>query len=235
MGKSDSLLDVIGERLDTAPVPMLYVGPTKQMLTEQWEPRVMQLLDEAASLRKKVTRGKRMTKTKKIISGVPFRLAHAGSSAALKSDPFGLALTDEADELMANVKGQGNPIELIDMRGQTYADFVHAIVSTPSSRDRLNAEHRPVRSGSRRRKRVGVLVGCRSERSRVDYLEAMAFRHPASLVVAVSALRRVFHSALSLPGMGEAERLDRQGSPVDAGACGEDGVFGLPAQRLRHH
>ena len=91
MGKSDRLLDVIGERLDTSPVPMLYVGPTKQMLNEMWEPRVMQLLDEAPSLQAKVARGKRMTKTKKIISGVPFRLAHGGSSSALKSDPFGLA------------------------------------------------------------------------------------------------------------------------------------------------
>ena len=132
MGKSDSVLDIIGERLDTSPVPMLYVGPNKQMLTEQWEPRIMALLEEAPSLQRKVVRGKRMTKTRKVIAGVPLRLAHAGSSTALKSDPFGLALTDEADELMANIKGQGNPIELVDLRGQTYADFVHAIVSTPS-------------------------------------------------------------------------------------------------------
>lgn len=27
MGKSDSILDIIGERMDTAPVPMLYLGP----------------------------------------------------------------------------------------------------------------------------------------------------------------------------------------------------------------
>ena len=37
---------------------------------------------------------KRMTKTRKVIAGVPFRLAHAGSSAALKSDPAALALVD---------------------------------------------------------------------------------------------------------------------------------------------
>ncbi len=33
---------------------------------------------------------------------------------------------------MANVKGQGDPIGLVDARGDTYSDFVHAIVSTPS-------------------------------------------------------------------------------------------------------
>ena len=132
MGKSDSILDIIGERMDTAPVPMLYLGPTRLFLQEQWEPRIMQLLDEAPSLRFKVARGKRMTKTRKIIAGVPLRLAHGGSSVAIKSDPFGLAFTDEADELLANVKGSGDPISQVDRRGDTYADFVHAIVSTPT-------------------------------------------------------------------------------------------------------
>lgn len=131
-GKSETLLDIIGERLSTAPVPTLYVGPTQQMVREQFEPRIMALLDEAPALRRKVSRGKKMSKTRKWISGVPLRLAHAGSSAALKSDPFGLAITDEADELVKDVKNAGNPIELVDLRGDTYADFVHAIVSTPS-------------------------------------------------------------------------------------------------------
>jgi phage terminase large subunit GpA-like protein len=131
-GKSDTLLDLIGQRFDQRPAPVLYVGPTRQFLTEQWEPRIAELLDQAPTLKEKVGRGKKSTKTKKIIAGVPLRLAHAGSSAALKSDPFALALTDEADELMRNVKGQGDPISLIDRRGDTYADFTHAIVSTPS-------------------------------------------------------------------------------------------------------
>lgn len=132
MGKSDTILDLIGHRLDQAPAPILYVGPTQQFISDQWEPRIMGLLDEAPTIKAKVARGKRMKKARKVIAGVPLRLAHAGSSTALKSDPAALALTDEADELMANVKGQGNPIGLVDRRGDTYADFVHAIVSTPS-------------------------------------------------------------------------------------------------------
>lgn len=132
VAKTETLLDVIGQRLDQAPAPILLVGPNKQFLTEQFEPRLMRLLDEAPVLRDKVARGKRMTKTRKVIGGVPLRLAHGGSSTALKSDMFALALTDEADELLANVKGQGDPIGLIDIRGETVADFVHGIVSTPS-------------------------------------------------------------------------------------------------------
>ena len=132
-GKSETILDIIGQRLDQQPAPILYIGPNKQFITEQWEPRVMALLDEAPTLAAKVARGKRMTKTRKVIAGVPLRLAHAGSSTALKSDPASLALTDEADELMANLKGQGDPVGLIDARGDTHADFVHAMVSTTSN------------------------------------------------------------------------------------------------------
>lgn len=131
-GKTETLLDVIGQRLDQVPAPILYVGPSKQFVTERFEPRVMALLDEAPTLARKVARGRRATKTRKTIAGVPLILAHAGSSTALKSDPFALALTDEADELMANIRGQGDPLSLIDVRGDSYADFVHAIVSTPS-------------------------------------------------------------------------------------------------------
>lgn len=130
-GKSETMLDIIGERLDTSPVPIIYVGPSKQFLTEQWEPRIDELMTSTC-LKDRLGAKSRMTKTRKFISGVPLRLAHGGSSTAMKSDPFGLALTDEADEMMSNVRGAGNPVTLIDARGDTYADFVHAITSTPS-------------------------------------------------------------------------------------------------------
>jgi phage terminase large subunit GpA-like protein len=130
-GKSEAMLDVAGQRLDQRPGPILYVGPNKQFLSEQFEPRVMALLDEAPTLMMKVARGKRMTKTRKIVAGVPFRLAHSGSSTALKSDPAVLALVDEYDEMRDNVNNQGGPLGLVERRGDTYADFVCVVTSTP--------------------------------------------------------------------------------------------------------
>jgi phage terminase large subunit GpA-like protein len=130
-GKSELMLDVAGQRLDQKPGPILYVGPSKQFLTEQFEPRVMSLLDEAPTLMAKVARGKRMTKTRKVVAGVPFRLAHSGSSTALKSDPAVLALIDEYDEMRDNVNNQGGPLGLVERRGDTYADFVCVVTSTP--------------------------------------------------------------------------------------------------------
>ena len=137
-GKTELMLDVAGQRLDQKPVPILYVGPNRQFLTEQFEPRVMSLLDGAPTLMNKVARGKRMTKTRKMVAGVPFRLAHAGSTTALKSDPAALALIDEYDEMKANVNQQGGPLGLVERRGDTYADFVCVVTSTPK-RGRVQA------------------------------------------------------------------------------------------------
>lgn len=130
-GKTETILDVIGQRMDTSPVPIIYVGPNKQFLGEQFEPRLKELIDSCEQLSRKLTRGREEKKTLKKISGIPIRLAHGGSSAALKSDPFGLAITDEVEEMVANLRGAGNPVRLIDARGETYADFCHFIVSTP--------------------------------------------------------------------------------------------------------
>ncbi|NNV22081.1 terminase [Ochrobactrum pseudogrignonense] len=130
-GKSETFLDLIGERLDTHPVPTLYVGPSKDFIINQWEPRIDELM-RSTCLKDVVAAKSKQKKTKKLINGVPLRLAHGGSSTAMKSDPFGLALTDEVDELAGNLNGQGDPVGLIDARGDTYPAFVHAITSTPS-------------------------------------------------------------------------------------------------------
>ncbi len=131
-GKTDNVLDCIGARLDQRPAPILYVGPSKEFVSDQFEPRLMALLDEAPALARKVIRGRRMKKTLKVIAGVRVRLGSASSSTSLKSDPFALGFVDEYDEMVANIKGQGDPLGLVEARGETYADFVTAIVSTPS-------------------------------------------------------------------------------------------------------
>lgn len=92
----------------------------------------MDLFDEAPKLKRKLANTKRMKKTLKRVAGVTVRLAHAGSSTALKSDPAGLALIDEYDEMLSNIRGQGDPLGLVEARGITYADFSTGITSTPS-------------------------------------------------------------------------------------------------------
>ncbi|MCA1776055.1 MAG: phage terminase large subunit family protein [Loktanella sp.] len=131
-GKTETMLDVIGARLDQRPAPIIYVGPSREFLTDQFEPRLMSLFDDALTLKNKLVRGRRMKQTLKRIAGVRVRLAHAGSSTALKSDPAALALIDEYDEMMGNVRGQGDVLGLVEARGETFADFVTGVTSTPS-------------------------------------------------------------------------------------------------------
>jgi phage terminase large subunit GpA-like protein len=135
-GKTETFLDVIGERLDNRPAPMLYVGPSKEFVTDQFEPRLTEMFGQSTSLASKVVGGldsKKQKKTLKRIAGTRLRLAHAGSSTALKSDPAAIALVDEYDEMLKNVKGQGDPLGLVEARGDTYADFVVGVTSTPST------------------------------------------------------------------------------------------------------
>ena len=131
-GKTDTLLDIIGHRIDQRPAPILYVGPSLEFNTTQFEPRLMELFDQAPALASKLIRGRRMKQTLKHIAGVRVRLAHAGSSTALKSDPAALAVVDEYDEMSKNVRGQGDVLGLVEARGETYADFTAAVTSTPS-------------------------------------------------------------------------------------------------------
>lgn len=133
MGKSEALLDIIGHQFDQRPSPVISVGPNLQYITDEWEPRLMEMLEGVPSLRARLLTGKRMKKTLKTISGQRLKLAHAGSSTALKGMSASLAISDEADEFLENVKGQGDPFTLIDHRGNAFADFTHAVVSTPSS------------------------------------------------------------------------------------------------------
>jgi phage terminase large subunit GpA-like protein len=132
MGKTDSIIDVVLSRLDQRPVPIIYAGPDRNFVTDQFEPRFDDALNRSASLSVKLARGKKNKKTRKIVSGVPVRLAWAGSANQLKSDPAGLAIVDERDGMAKNVKGEGDPVRLLEVRGDTHADFTLGITSTPT-------------------------------------------------------------------------------------------------------
>lgn len=131
MSKTDAVLDVIGWRLDTRPRPQLYVGPSKDFVTEQFEPRLMKLFDEASTLKGLVARGKRNKKTRKTVNGVSVRLAWAGSATSLASDQAGDIFVDEYDKMVTGVSGEGDPFTLAKARADTYADRKIAVTSTP--------------------------------------------------------------------------------------------------------
>ncbi len=134
MGKTDACLNVLGTRLEDDPAPALYVGPTRNFVEGQLEPRLMAMLHSASELWARTGRGHRNKKTAKSVSGVDVRLAWAGSATELAAAAVALALVDERDR-MGDLPGEGDPVELIEARGSTFADFTMGVFSTPTLGD----------------------------------------------------------------------------------------------------
>lgn len=133
MGKTDGALNIMGHRLDDEPVPLIYIAPSRHFAENKFEPRLVAMIDSAATLRSKLSRGKSETKTQKRVSGVTVSLAWAGSASSVAGDPAGLVIIDERDRMVSNVAGEGDPVELGVARSETYIDGKTGVFSTPTT------------------------------------------------------------------------------------------------------
>ncbi len=120
MGKTAGLLNVIGQRLDDDPAPIIYVGPTRNNIEHVIEPKIMELLKQTPSLWNKLAKGKKLSKNHKRIAGTSLRLAWSGSPTELASDHAVLVLVDEIDRMSTHSK-EGSVFELAEARTSTYA------------------------------------------------------------------------------------------------------------------
>lgn len=131
MGKTAGLFNVIGQKLDDDPAPILYFGPTRSNIDKVIEPQVVNLLRESPTLWAKLDKRGKPNKHVKKVSGVTLRLAWAGSPTELASQPAQLALADEVDK-MKPVPGEGDPLALAEARVATYADGRLVATSSPT-------------------------------------------------------------------------------------------------------
>ncbi len=131
MGKTDAMLDIKGAHSDQRPAPILYVGPTENFVNREIEPRLTDMLMTSATLRAKLAMGKKNTRYRKLVGGVPIALAWAGSAAQVAGMAAKIALIDELDRMAASVQGEGDPFALVEARGFSYADRVRLATSTP--------------------------------------------------------------------------------------------------------
>lgn len=129
MGKTASMFNIIGRKLDDDPAPVLYVGPTKSNLENVIEPQLSSMLNECASLKAKMPRAQK--KLKKSVAGVSLRLAWAGSPTELASQPAHTVVVDERDK-MAPIPGEGDPVTLAVARIATYPDGKLFVTSSPT-------------------------------------------------------------------------------------------------------
>lgn len=128
MGKSVTMENIIGHRLDEDPTPCLYVAPTRPLIDGTVEPKFMAMFTECESLAKKYEA--RSTKMVKWLGGTKFRFAWAGSPTELAADSAGLVMVDEVDRIVNT--GEGDTTEIIEARGDAYADSKIGYTATPT-------------------------------------------------------------------------------------------------------
>lgn len=140
MGKSVTMENVVGHRIDEDPTPVLYVTPTKPLITSTVEPKFMDMFRECAALWRKYDKRRSSIYTK-WIGGTKFRFAWAGSPTELAADSAGLILVDEVDRIVNT--GEGDTTEIIEARGDAYVDSKVGYTATPL-RGRVTKRKHPV-------------------------------------------------------------------------------------------
>ena len=132
MGKTDNVLNAIGQKIDDDPAPILYIGPTRSNVERVIEPRIMQMIRDCKTLWQTFSKGKSSSKNYKNINGVSIRLGWAGSATELASQDAAEVYVDERDRMDDDVGGEGDVIELADARHATYPEGRTVVTSTPT-------------------------------------------------------------------------------------------------------
>nr|WP_265264630.1 phage terminase large subunit family protein [Spirulina subsalsa] len=129
MGKSVTMENIAGHRLDEDPTPIMYVTPTRPLIVSTVEPKFMDMFRECGSLLAKYD-WRRSSITTKWIGGIKFRFAWAGSATELAADSAGLVLVDEVDRIVNT--SEGDTTEVIEARGDAYVDSKIGYTATPT-------------------------------------------------------------------------------------------------------
>lgn len=132
MGKTLTVTSVIGHQLDTKPIPMMYVGPSKEFNEDVFEPELELMLTQARGLATKRGNGKSDNKRRKTVAGVRVRMVGAGTATNLVGMPAGKVIVDELDRMKDDIGRDGNVVELADGRHRTYANGQTVVISTPT-------------------------------------------------------------------------------------------------------
>jgi len=128
MGKSVTMENVCGHRLDEDPTPIMYVAPTAPLLKSTVVPKFMDMIRGCESLLGKYREAASSTFVK-WIGAAKLRFAWAGSPTELAADSAGLVLVDEVDRIV-NTR-EGDTLEIIEARGDAYVDSKIGYTATP--------------------------------------------------------------------------------------------------------
>ena len=134
LGLTETAINWIGYIVDVAPATSLFLMPSQGLINSVNEQKIDPLFKNCPTLKEKLIlkKGKDKADTKRFKGGVLF-LKTAGSAKNLSSISAKYIMIDEADRMLANVEGEGDPIALAETRASSFgADKKIFIPSTPT-------------------------------------------------------------------------------------------------------
>lgn len=144
VGGTEAGQNWIGFVIDHAPGPMMMVQPTIDIAKRVSKQRLEPLIAESPTLRAKVKptreRDSGNTLLSKEFTGGILLLAGANSAAGLRSMPIRYLFLDEVDAYPGDVEGEGDPVELAEVRTRTFARRKKFKVSSPTITGRSRIE-----------------------------------------------------------------------------------------------
>jgi phage terminase large subunit GpA-like protein len=137
-GKTETLNNIVGEKIDIDPCPMLMVQPTLA-LAEVWsKDRLATMLRDTPCLRGKVKDARSRDADNKILHkrfpGGQISIAGANSAASLAGRPIRIVFFDEVDRYPDSAGTEGDPIALAERRTESFPDAFLIKTSTPTIR-----------------------------------------------------------------------------------------------------
>lgn len=138
-GKSFLQENVIGQRIDDDPCPIIYFAPTESNINKKVEPVMRAMILQSNSLSRKFDKDHSTQHVKRVGAAVLY-LSWMGSTTETASTSARLIMIDELDRCSKNA--EGDVVELGEARGDAYADSRVGITATPT-RGRVKKEKHP--------------------------------------------------------------------------------------------
>jgi len=134
LGLTETGNNWIGYVIDVAPSSMLVLMPSEKLIQTTNEQKLGPMFKNCPSLEEKLikNKGKEKADTKRFPGGRLF-LRTAGTANNLRSMSAKYVFLDEVDSMVANLEGEGDPIDLAKTRANSFgSDKKIFIISTPT-------------------------------------------------------------------------------------------------------
>jgi phage terminase large subunit GpA-like protein len=138
IGKSESLLNMVGYHIDHDPAPIMVVMPTERDAETWSKDRFSPMARDTPCLQNKIANPKSRDGNNKILHkrfpGGHLTIVGANAPSGLASRPIRLLLCDEVDRYPFSAGAEGDPVNLARKRTVTFWNRKIVLVSTPTNK-----------------------------------------------------------------------------------------------------